>query len=341
MGSGGPAGIRTRGLSGASRALFQAELPAHRGVRDLPGRVMKVTLVVVLAAGLLAVLAFLGGGTGSGLTPAEEAVFDELVRLRMEQGVPAPRLVSIGFARERALDMAGSGYFGHCRPDGSWPIESYRGVHYVEENIAVVYPGPGSSVEDAVKEAVRAMVYDDEEYGWKHRDSLLDPLNNAVEVAVAEAGGAVYVVVEMYKAWVDWERASYASGTLTLEGVLRLEDSRILGLAVYRIEEPRVMAWPSKRGIVYTCLRAPEGEIVAVLLARGDAPEGVGVLEGSIEARGSWFRVTASYEPPAGEGFLYYAVLWVEAGDGAASYPFGERYGGDVPVALIPLGVGG
>ena len=298
------------------------------GVLRLP---LVLAFLVVVSA--LVFLAWPRGGGG-----VEWVVVEELNRARLEAGAPPLSLVDYGFAGFRARDMVSRGYFGHCDPGGRLYLEFYSrfGVYYyVEESIGIAYLDRwgGAGDEEVALGLLHAMLYRDEAYGWAHRDSLLDPSSNLVEVAYASNGRVAVLVLEVYKAWVEWlVEPSYEGGVLEASGRLTLEGSGFVGVGVYRAYSPPAIAWPpGGGGVVVTCRRPPEGELVAWLLANGT---GSGV-DGVVEASGDRFRVWLSYSLPEGDDYVYYVVFWARS-------PWGEgRYGGEIPVALVVLGRGG
>jgi len=261
-------------------------------------------------------LFFLASSWGPSADPVAVAVLEVVNAERERVGVPPLELVDYGFAELRARDMAELGYFGHCRPDGTLFLELYTGfggVYYVEDNVGVYW---GGSVEEAVVGLVEAMLFEDEESGWAHRRSLLDPYANKLEVGYAVSDGVVFVAFEVYKVWVDWSVEPHYDGVVFEARGRLLLDAEPLGVRLLRV--PVLSgAWPSKNGIIYTC-------------GAWLVPETVGFYSGAAWSPSPGeIAVRLDYALPPGDGYVYYVVVLV------------EKEGVEVPVLAYVLGRGG
>ncbi len=257
-------------------------------------------------------------------TEARLAVLEAINRERARAGVPPVKIVDLGVAQYRAGDMAARGYYGHCDLEGRHPGYYYTllgGVYSFEENIGVtsyVEPLDASDYEELVS-LVEAMVYDDAHAGWLHRDSLLDPTNNAVDIGVAEGQGYLFLVIHMQKAWVDWiTPPSYdpETGLFTAEGRLLLNGSSIYGVIVYRAGYDHSRLYDSPlcgSKLTCTCGSYSIGDPVA-----GVVPDpsmyyaGIETIVADewVEAGSGYFLVSFHYKPR--EPGLYTIVVWAE-----------------------------
>ncbi len=289
-----------------------------------------------------------GGTPGPSVDEVAVAVVDYLNSVRSGLGLPNVSLVDFGVAEYRAMDMLENRYFGHCSPDGSPYFLYYTllgGSYYPEENVGVTF-SPGVLSVDPVGEALshlESMLFDDEDSGWGHRDSLLDPTNNYVEVGYAWDEKAYYIVVYMYKAWVNWTvPPAYSGGVFRAEGFVTMPGSSVQSIGVYRWEKPRVMMWPSKAGITFTCQSITGGEPVAVVVPdRGYSSTVETIIASEWSVEGQYFRIEFEYTPPPGDDAYYYVIVWIENTLGV-EHPYDPgRYSEAIPALLYVIGVGG
>jgi len=338
--------------------------PSLAGVlaKFIVGILMLYMLYIVL--GSIAPAIAPGGGEGDvappegfyepvSLEPADpelvEAVVAYINELRAEHGVPPVSVHVTGVAEARAVDMVENRYFGHCRPDGTPYYAVYSGmggVFFPEENIGLTVATRGVLNVDPVAEAldhVYSMVYEDEESDWGHRDSLLDPTNNMVDVAVSYDGKMYIVEIILEKAWINWTAPpTYEDGRVYLEGYIAMEGSRLKGVTVYRSEKPQVLQWPVRNGVTFTCSSLDPGTPVAVVSPRPAPGIATEVIVADTWVTGEdWFRVAFTYTIPPGEGYYYYVIVWVENTLGV-EHPYNpDRYANAVPALLLVLGEGG
>ena len=181
-----------------------------------------------------------------------EVVLEEINNAREKHGLPPVSLLNLSIAQFRAEDMLKRGYYGHCDPEGRPPSYWYTllgGLYYVEENIGVTYTtGELDPVKEA-REHVIAMIYDDASSDWGHRDSLLDPTNNYVDIGVAIGDNLFYLVIHMQKVWVEWIQPpeyNETSGVFRASGVVLLNGSTLYTIAIYYMdpESAKVTSYP-------------------------------------------------------------------------------------------------
>ena len=278
-----------------------------------------------------------------------ESVLARINEIRESYGLPPLTLMTIGVAEYRAGDMVANRYFGHCTPDGVpffYYYSTMGGVYYPEENIGLTVATRGTLEIDPVSESIAhvdRMVFDDADSDWGHRDSLLDPTNNVVDIAVQYDDKMMILEIIPQKAWVNWtSEPRVEDGRVILEGVVALEGSSVESVVIYRYEMPRVLQWPERSGVTFTCETINPGEPVAVVVP---APYYTASVETVIADEwtvlGNKFRIVFDYRVPEGEGSIYYVVLWVENTLGI-EHPFDEeRYRDSIPALLLVLGEGG
>ncbi|MCU7788338.1 CAP domain-containing protein [Pyrobaculum sp. 3827-6] len=152
---------------------------------------------------------------------------EALNRERASVGIPpAAPLYTLKVPGFRAGYMAEKNYLSHYDREGRHPVYYYTrldgGLYAVEENIYACYGCRSLNAEEGER-MIRSMIYDDADSQWGHRDSLLDPCNNYVAVAVARNGSNVYAVVYMISWWASWiEGPVYADGVFRVKGYVKL-----------------------------------------------------------------------------------------------------------------------
>lgn len=184
----------------------------------------------------------------------KRAALNELNAIRRRYDLPSLQLLDLGIAQFRADDMVYNNYFGHCDLRGMIPNYWYTrlgGQHYVEENVGlttlcrgyVSATNPADiSVQDALNysiDHVNNMVYNDAASNWGHRDSLLDPTNNYVDIGVTWKKGMLILTIHMLKVWVNWTvppTYNENTGTFKACGYLTLNNSQIESVVIYRYE---------------------------------------------------------------------------------------------------------
>ncbi|MEM4439748.1 MAG: hypothetical protein QW680_14070, partial [Pyrobaculum sp.] len=114
--------------------------------------------------------------------PVVFAAFEELNKHRTSMGIPPVEFISLKTPLYRAVYMYNYTLFSHYSREGIHPNYYYTlldgGVYAVDENLGVTRCSPASSrcIRDPVAEArshIYAMIYEDADSDWGHRDSLL------------------------------------------------------------------------------------------------------------------------------------------------------------------------
>ncbi len=174
------------------------------------------------------------------IAEAKRQVLDEINAARMAVGLlNVTMLPSPASSYYRAADMLNNGYFGHYSLDGYHPTYYYTklgGVYALEENLGYVYASVmrESSIPGFARNSIHDMIYDDAGSDWGHRDSLLDPANNYIDLWVVYGGNRLFLVANMQKVWVNWSRVpQFENGSFSCAGTLNLPDSRIDTVQIY------------------------------------------------------------------------------------------------------------
>ncbi|MEM4965037.1 MAG: hypothetical protein QXT13_12900, partial [Pyrobaculum sp.] len=164
--------------------------------------------------------------------PVVFAAFEELNKHRSSMGIPPVEFINLKTPLYRAVYMYNYTLFSHYSREGIHPNYYYTlldgGVYAVDENLGMTQCSPASSrcIRDPVAEArshIYAMIYEDADSDWGHRDSLLDPCNNKVSIAAAWDGSVFYIAVYMVSDWADWVvPPTYNAGRFELKGYVKL-----------------------------------------------------------------------------------------------------------------------
>ncbi len=168
--------------------------------------------------------------TSSLLQSAVDSMLERLNEERAAVGLAEVGLVSPIASSYRTEDMSAEGYFNHYDLNGYLPTYYYTllgGRHAMEENIGYLYTPSFDprDVPDYSASLVHDMIHDDAASAWGHRDSLLDPTNNLVDISASWTGSRLFVALHMIKSWVNWTKpptlngnAFSCSGNLTMSG---------------------------------------------------------------------------------------------------------------------------
>jgi len=160
--------------------------------------------------------------------PAVRAAFEALNRYRVENGVPPVEFIQLKTPLFRVKYLFNHSRLSHYDVEGRHPIYYYTlldgGAYAVEENLGWWCVGAGCdyNVSKVAERLIYDMVYDDALSMWGHRDSLLDPCNNKVSIAVAWYDD-FYIAVYMVGVWAEWiEPPRYHNGVFSFKGYVYL-----------------------------------------------------------------------------------------------------------------------
>ena len=171
------------------------------------------------------------------IDPVAEQVLAYLNYLRAMNGVPQVHYANTGYAKFRADYMLKVNQLRAYHEGGipGYYFFNRRGHYfYMEENSTLfIFPFPTtkyngiySSDETSptgivmvAQTLLNNLVYDDSEYGWLHRDSLLNPCFNYADVHAGENDKAYVLVVAMINARVSWlVKPNYDGKVVRFEG---------------------------------------------------------------------------------------------------------------------------
>ncbi|MDE0171637.1 MAG: hypothetical protein OXS29_19390 [bacterium] len=170
----------------------------------------------------------------------------ELINLdRQTHGVAPVRLGSNQAAQAHAEDAARNGYGGHWTSDGLKPYMLYTqagGVGVIAENAAWQARGSENcddptivcgdiDVAGAIESLQWSMVYDDAHANWGHRDTILDPIYDTVNIGIAFTDSHV-----AYYQHFEYTRLTHETVPKLTDGTLRLRLRPRTGFEIGHIE---------------------------------------------------------------------------------------------------------
>ncbi len=144
--------------------------------------------------------------------------YDELVSFALEKinedrlshGIAPVQLGNNQAAQNHANDMLQYDYFSHWNTNGVKPYVTYTklgGNAYVQENIATSWcEGYGCIMEPKklIEKAQYAMVYDDANSNWGHRDNILDPHHTHVNIGISFDNSDFYYAQHFENRFFEW-----------------------------------------------------------------------------------------------------------------------------------------
>ena len=175
-------------------------------------------------------------------TPYDELVDYDLSLInsdRQQNGLQNVSLGSIDSAQLHADDMLKNGYFSHWDLNGYKPYMRYTivgGQGAVAENCA--WQGEtGNTVAIDIKLALKdleySMMYDDASSNWGHRDNILNPFHNEVNIGIAYDNNNVYFVEDFEDDYVQWSTLSYSGGQVEMSGTIIQTNLTLSQVAIY------------------------------------------------------------------------------------------------------------
>ncbi len=260
--------------------------------------------------------------------------------IRTNLGMEPVKLVNLGLAKTKVYEMINESYFGHCSPSGDIIPLEYPGLvkHFIEENIGVTigHPLQGSLRELALSH-IKSMIYKDAESNWGHRNSLLDPTNNEIDVSCARYKDRFYIVIYMIKDWINWTlQPSYVNGKVSAEGVVVINGSRLSSVSIYEYKRPNVISWPRKSGLMFTCDDYSIGSLYAIVVPGMSLAGDVRTIEAwRYEVNGQWFRVVFPLHKPSDGVMGYIIVFWVKNNLGIPHPYEPDRYSREIPSGML------
>jgi len=278
--------------------------------------------------------------TSSLLQSVVDSMLEQLNAERRAVGLPEVQLVSPIASSYRVGDMSANGYFNHYDLNGYIPTFYYTslgGQYAMEENIGYLYSAyldlddvPGYSAD-----LVSDMVHDDAASNWGHRDSLLDPTNNYVDISATWTDSRLFISLHMIKSWVNWTQPpTMEGGTFSCSGNLTMSGSTLNAVYIYQSipSEHDDFTYDSGLAILKGEGSYSMGDLVAGVIPFPAYYEGIDTLrptEWSIE--GTAFSVTFNFNATDGPGI--YTVMILATNTLGVTHPYDpERFSAMVPV---------
>ncbi len=267
-----------------------------------------------------------------------DAVLAKINEERQKFGVPPVSLFNDAAARFRAEDMYSNNYFGHCDLSGLTPNYHYTrlgGTYVIEENLGYSFAMGGSlKPVDAALEHVNAMIYDDAESNWGHRDSLLDPTNNFASIYAIWDDRRLFLAIHMMKIWVEWIRPpTIRNGVFVAEGTILLNDSKLETILIYYSRPNTLRFSDPLRKTLMTCSSYSVGEPIAGVVPEPYYYPGIKTVRPlKWEVRGQYFSVEFPVDFTDGRKGIYTIVIWAK-NTLHITHPFNEkRYRASLPI---------
>ncbi len=278
--------------------------------------------------------------TSSLLQSAVDSMLARLNEERAAAGLAEVGLVSTIASSYRTEDMSMNGYFNHYDLNGYLPTYYYTllgGRHAMEENIGYLYtpsldrrdvPGYSASL-------VSDMVQDDAASDWGHRDSLLDPTNNLVDISASWTGSRLFVALHMIKSWVNWTKPPTLNGSsFSCSGNLTMSGSTVDCVYIYwsNPSEHDDMAYSAPLQILRGESGYSMGDLVAGVIPFPNYYEGVeNIRPSEWSMGGTSFSIAFNFNATHGPG-IYTIVIYATNTLGVAHPYDPERFADAVPV---------
>ena len=243
------------------------------------------------------------------------SLFLTLNKEREKYGLPKLKLMITGIAQFRAEDMINRSYFGHYDPEGYPPFYYYTkmgGVYSLQENVAETRYIDGyveiSEIEKIAVSHILDMIYNDSLSNWGHRDSLLDPANNFVDIGLYWNSQRVVIVIHMIGRHVEWiNPPSIENMTFIASGIL---DENVSFSSVIIYYHP-----PPQREFVFRQYYEIGSPIAGVAPEPYYYPDIATWRPVHWDISSNKFDISFKIKPIFGSGF-YTIVIWVKNNSG-------------------------
>lgn len=158
---------------------------------------------------------------------------------RKKHGLRNVTLGTLKCAQQHAEDMLQKGYFSHWDTMGMKPYMRYsleKGIGFVAENVAWSHAPVFTTIDpmNDIKQLQHLMVYDDAMCNWEHRDTILNPLYNLVNLGIAYDSENLYLVQDFEYVCLEKLVVNQISGTLS--GYCVTGDTLWKNITIERIE---------------------------------------------------------------------------------------------------------
>lgn len=236
-------------------------------------------------------------------------------------------LSSINSGQLHADDMLTNGYFSH------WDMNSYKpyvrytltgGQGAVSENCA--YQGEtgnifGIDVKAALKEMEYNMMYNDAGSNWGHKENILNPFHNKVNIGIAHDHNNVYLVQDFEDDYVQWATLSSLGTNVQMSGTIAEANLTISQVAIYydRVSNLTVQQLSNP---IYQDGYDSGTSVGSVVPSGWRAGEGITINAKTWSQVGQNFEVTFDLSPAyaqSGVGF-YTLYLWTNSNNYLTTY---------------------
>ena len=143
-------------------------------------------------------------------------------------------LSSTDSAQRHADDMLRNHYFSHWNTQGQKPYVRYTlegGKGAVEENIAM--QSDYIDVKSAIADLEWNMVNNDAASNWRHKETILDPFHNKVNIGIAYDNTNLYLVQDFENDYVEWINLTVSNANVTMKGHITQPGLSIREVGIY------------------------------------------------------------------------------------------------------------
>lgn len=167
---------------------------------------------------------------------------------REEHGLKPVVLGDNKAAQSHADDMLKNKFLSHWGSDGLKPYIRYTkqggrgivgenaafsGFFYDETNVATIKP------KEEIRNQQHAMMHDDAESNWGHRDNIIDKNHNKVNVGIAYDSTHLAYVQDFEDDYITWSKLiTYSDGTLSMAGTTTIGAIQAVALYYDSIPQP-------------------------------------------------------------------------------------------------------
>jgi len=221
---------------------------------------------------------------------------------RKKHGLRNVTLGTLKCAQQHAEDMLQKGYFSHWDTMGMKPYMRYsleKGIGFVAENVAWSRRPMFTTIDlmNNIKKLQHIMVYNDSLSNWGHRDTILNPIYNRVNLGIAYDSENLYLVQDfeyicLEKLVVD--QMSETSYGYYVTGDTPWENITIEGIVMYFDPNP-------KNKTKYELMQEPynngydQGTFIGMILPKNcKSPEGKTITATTWNVDPSNFYITFS-----------------------------------------------
>jgi hypothetical protein len=247
---------------------------------------------------------------------------------RAKFGLSPVRLGTNPAAQQHADDMLAKYYIGHIDSGGMKPYMRYTlagGLGAVGENAA--YAGTDDPNDqrlyapivprERLAQLQFAMMYDDADSNWGHRDQILEPQHQVVNIGIAFTQTRLALIQHFEENYVTFTQPpSLTNGTLTLGGAIDATLGRLQSVDIYYDPTPQaythaqLLAQPhsysigtSSQPAIQVIPPAPPGSLYPSL------PPYVAIAQ-SWMGTGNSFQITANIADRITRPGVYTLLLW-------------------------------